>query len=121
MPSSNHYMSREDAIRLLYTLINSCILADEFEADLEELANIIQAEREGLHIWEADADEVTTLHTAVREDLITDDYLDKCRQIRAKYSFANSPFEAVTQSSAPEDDAETSTNPEAQEEGGSDV
>ena len=89
----NNSITRDKAIETLYDLINSGILSEEIECDLQEIANNIENEKYGLHLWGADNEEYAVLVTAVREDLITDEYIANGKRIWKKYSYVPSPFE----------------------------
>ena len=86
-------ITREKALETLYNLINSGVLSVEVEDDLQEIANAINNERYGLHMWGADNKEYDFLATAVRADLITDEHIAEGERILKKYSFIPSPYE----------------------------
>ena len=89
----NNAITREKAIETLYSLINSGILSVDVEDDLQEIANAINNERYGLHMWGADDKEYDFLATSVRADLVTDEYKAEGERIWNKYSFKPSPHE----------------------------
>lgn len=88
----DRYITRNEAIDVLYCLINSGILDDELEAEIEEIACCIEKENEGYHLWGADA-EVGELFVARRQDQWTDELVSHLREIHDKYSFTPAPFE----------------------------
>ena len=86
-------ITRDEALETLYDLINSGILSEKVAGDIQEIANNIENEKYGLHLWGADDKEYGVLVTAVREDEATDEYIAEGQRIWAKYCFAPSPFE----------------------------
>lgn len=78
------YITRQEAVSVLYDLINTGILSGEIEVLLEEMAHCVNAEDDGLFIWGAD-EEVDKLYIAVREDLQNDEYEKECRRLYEKY------------------------------------
>lgn len=91
---NNKAITRDEAIFALYDLINSGILSEEIEGKLQDIANNIENEKYGLHMWGADNDEYSYITVAVREDLQTEEYIAEGERIWEKYSFEPSPFEA---------------------------
>ncbi len=50
-----HYVTREEAIETLYDLINSDILDEDLEEQLQDIANCIEAEEtHNIFLWGAD-------------------------------------------------------------------
>ena len=86
-------ITRNEAIETLYDLMNSGVLSEEIECKLQEIANNIENENYGLHLWGADNEEYAVLVTAVREDEVTEEYIANGKRIWKKYSYAPSPFE----------------------------
>lgn len=86
-------ITRDEALGTIYDLINSCILSEEIEIKLQEIANNIENEKYGLHMWGADNEEYSKITTSYREDLLTDEFVAECKQIWEKYSFTPSTFE----------------------------
>lgn len=86
-------ITRDEALETLYYLLNSGILSEEMEDKLQDIANNIENEKYGLHLWGADNEEYAVLVTAVREDLMTDEYIENGKRIWEKYSFTPSVFE----------------------------
>lgn len=91
-------MTREEAVETLYELLESGILNDALEQEVQEIANCIEEENNGLHIWGADLDEIITIHTPKRADLITPEHIKECQKICEKYAFGLSPFEKEQES-----------------------
>lgn len=86
-------ITREEAIETLYDLLNSGILSEEIEDKIQDIADNIENERYGLHMWGADEEEYAVLYTAKREDLITDEDRAEGQRIWDKYTFTPSPHE----------------------------
>ena len=79
--------TRIEAARVLYQLINSGILSDDLETDLQNIANCIEAEeKKEVFLWGAKDDDWTELYTARREDLINDAWLRYIDAIQQKYA-----------------------------------
>lgn len=77
--------TRLQAVRKLYDLINSGILAEDLEQDLRDIANCIEAEENlGIFLWGAD-DDYIDLYIVKREDLITDEWLKHLDEVYEKY------------------------------------
>lgn len=87
------YITRDEAIEVLQTMVNSDILDEDLENDLEEIITCIQSEDEGYHIWGAD-EEVGKLFTSYRTDLVTPELEEELNAISDKYSFTPAPYEA---------------------------
>ena len=85
-------INRETAVAFLCGLSGSPLLSDDVCDSLNEIANCIDAEQHGLHIWNAD-DDHGKLFVAYREDLLTDELKAELQKIADKYSFTPSPFE----------------------------
>lgn len=81
-------ITRDGAIETLYSLINSDVLSDEIEGQLEDIAKCIQAEDSendlGLFLWGAD-DDYVDLYVARREDLIDDAWNKHQQELFEKY------------------------------------
>lgn len=88
-------ITRDQAIETLYDLINSGVLSEEICDRLQEIANAVENEKYGLHLWGADNGEYDVLCTAVREDFNDDEYRNKLQGIFNKYAFVPSQFEAT--------------------------
>ena len=86
-------ITRDQALETLYALINSGILSEDMENAIQEIANNVENEKYGLHLWGADNDDYAFLVTAVRDDLRDEAYMEKGQRIWDKYAFAPSPFE----------------------------
>lgn len=86
-------ITREEAIETIYALVDSGILQEDIEGRLMDIANAIENEKFGLHMWGADNGEYDVLTTAVRADLMTEEYKANGQRIWDKYSFVPSPFE----------------------------
>ena len=82
-------ITREQAVEVLYMLINSGILDVHFDESLQEIANCIEAEEElGLHIWGAPSEDVSILYTSKRTDLPEYNiFVQHQKAIAEKYSF----------------------------------
>lgn len=87
-------ITRDEALEALQTLLNSGILSEELDAKIQDIADVIENEKCGLHLWGADNKEYAVLYTAVRKDMITDDYIKEGQRIWQKYAFVPSQFEA---------------------------
>lgn len=87
-------ITRDEAVDTLYSLINSNVLDEELCDSIESIANCISAERDGLHLWNADDQEVAELYTSVRDNAPdADAHMELCNKLYAKYCFAPSRFE----------------------------
>ena len=63
-------ITRENAIDVLYEIVNSGILSEELEDDIQDIICCIEDEKDlGIHAWGMPDDEYSTLHTALRTDL----------------------------------------------------
>lgn len=92
----NKMIERDDAVRLLYSVINSGIVHDDLANALEEVAQCIAAENDGLHVWGVNSDDVAELYTSVRTD--TDEYkahCDLCDELYQRYHFVPSEYETA--------------------------
>ena len=88
-------ITRNEAVDVLLTLVNSGILDKNIEEKLAEISTIIEDEEIGYHFWGADHSERVILFTATRVDLITDEMCEECNRIADKYSFTPSEHERV--------------------------
>ncbi len=86
-------ITRDEALEVLNALLDSGILAEDTEEKVQEIADAIENEKYGLHMWGADNEEYAVLYTAVREELQTEEYVENGRRIWKKYSFVPSPHE----------------------------
>ena len=82
-------ITRQRAVRTLYTVINCGIIDEELEMSLQDIANCIEDETYlGIHAWGMSDEEYMKLHTARRTDLPDyEDYMKECREIYGKYKF----------------------------------
>ena len=81
----NKVITRDEAINILYTLVNSGILSETLEEKLREIADNIEMEKIGYHFWGADREENAKLFTAVHVDCITPEFEEECERIDDKY------------------------------------
>ena len=87
-------ISRKEAIVRLYDVMNSGILAEDLENDLQEIVNWIDYEQYGLHLWSAPDEDVGILATSMRTDLPEfEDFIKKQNALIKKYSFTPSEAE----------------------------
>ena len=86
-------ITRDEALETLQALLDSGILSEELEGKIEDIASAIENEKYGLHLWGADNKEYAVLYTAVRKDMITEDYIKEGQRIWQKYAFTPSPCE----------------------------
>ena len=77
------YITRKEAIKTIYDIMNSGILSEELENALQDIANCIEHENDGLFLWGAD-DEVSDLFTARRKDLIPPEWEKHCKSLYDK-------------------------------------
>ena len=78
------YMTREEAVDVLYRLADNDILDRKITDAVEEIAMILRHEDEDdLSLWGAE-DEATDLFIARREDLITPEWEEHCRELYEK-------------------------------------
>ena len=91
MSDSDKMITREKAVKVLYDLINSGILSESIELDLQSIVNCIGAEYQlEIHAWGMPASDLAKLYTAHRTDL--PDYEDFCRdcdRIRKEWAFSD--------------------------------
>ena len=92
-PTLNRFLTRSEGISVLYEVINSGILDDAIEANLTELANLLQYELEGEHLWGQPYSACDKLHVAYREDLWTDELVKECQKQHDNVRFIPSPTE----------------------------
>lgn len=79
------YMTREEAIDALCRLAGSSILDRDLTDSIEQIEMILRHEEEdNLSLWGAE-DEATDLFIARREDLITPEWEEHCRELYEKY------------------------------------
>lgn len=78
------YITRKEAIKTIYDIMNSGILSEELENALQDIANCIEYENDGLFLWGAD-DEVSDLFAARRKDLIPPEWEEHCKSLYEKY------------------------------------
>ena len=71
------YLSREESIEKIYELINSGFLNKTMEEDLQEIANLIQYELDGEHLWGQPYEADNKLRSAYREDLLTEELMEE--------------------------------------------
>lgn len=88
----DRFITREEAIETLVNLVNSGILDEELENNLEEIISCIDYERKGYHAWGADC-EFTDLFIAYRSDLWTDELKERMQKLHNKYSFTPASYE----------------------------
>lgn len=87
-------ITRDDAIEVLYDLINSNVLDDELCEDLQNVANCIEGERDAMHLWGADDHEVAELYTTVGGDEpFIKEHEALCNKLYKKYCFGPSDYE----------------------------
>lgn len=86
-------ITREEAIRTLVELCSSGILNDEIQDKLDDIANCIECEQYGLHMWGSTNKDYATLFTAKRADLITDEDIAKKEEAINKHTFVPAPAE----------------------------
>ena len=77
-------ISRDEAIQVLYQVMNSGIISEDIEEELQDIANCIEGEKKGLFLWGADDDHID-LFTARREDLIDDAWEQHLDELWEKY------------------------------------
>ena len=78
------YVTRKEAIKIIYDTMNSGILSEELENALQDIANCIEHENDELFLWGAD-DEVSDLFAAWRKDLIPPEWEEHCKSLYEKY------------------------------------
>lgn len=87
-------ITREEAKELMYDLINSGILSDEIETKLQDVANAIEYEQYGLHMWGASDEDVYTLAVSMRTDIPEYlDFLKKQQVTEERHRFVPSEYE----------------------------
>ena len=88
-----NYISRIEALNVLYRLAGSSIINNDISDAIEEIALCIEEERYGRHIWGANPREIAELHTAWREDLLDDAKIKRWNEINDKLTFEPSKSE----------------------------
>lgn len=89
MPNDSRMISRHEATVVLYELINSGILDEGLEQDLQEIVTCIEAEEERkMFFWGASNEDVYEMVVARREDLWTPDVVARCEEIEKRLSFS---------------------------------
>lgn len=79
------YITREEAVDVLERFAGSGILDRELEDKIEEIAQVIRHEDEDdLSLWGAE-DDAADLFVSKREDLITPEWEQHCRDLYEKY------------------------------------
>ncbi len=79
------YMTRKEAVDVLYRFDGTGILDRDLADKLEEIRMIIESEDEdNLSLWGAE-DAATDLFVARREDLITPEWTKHCEELYEKY------------------------------------
>ena len=86
-------ITRDEAVELLFAMSDSGMFSEELSEKLADIANAIENEKYGLHLWGADNKEYGVLVTAVNEDVLTEEYAKEGQRIWDKYGFTPSPFE----------------------------
>ncbi len=86
-------VNRETAVELLHRLAGEGLLDEGLCDSLDEIANCIDAERVGFHLWNAD-DDSGELFIARRQDLWTAEKIEEVKKIADKYRFTPAPYEA---------------------------
>lgn len=92
-PTLNRFFTRSEAISALYEVINAGILDDAIENNLSEIANLIQYELNGEHLWGQPYESCDKLHVAYREDLWTEELIKECQKQHNDIRFIPSPTE----------------------------
>ena len=81
--------TREESVHTLYSLINSGILSEELEEQLEDIARCIESEDAdnnlGVFLWGIEENDWMDLYTARRSDLITPEWEKHCHELYEKY------------------------------------
>ena len=82
-------ITRQQAVSVIYEVVNSGILSDELEGNLQDVANCIEDEEMlQIHAWGMPDDDHSMLHTAFRTDLpVYDEMMKKCEEIQKRYRF----------------------------------
>lgn len=109
-------ISREEAIFCCYDLLNAGILSDEIEEKVQDIASCIEAELLGRHEWGVDSHELSTLYTAKRLDLVTNDDIDEYDALHRKLTFIPSVDERIVIESNVRDKIEDAIGMEAKVE-----
>ena len=82
-------LTRQEAVEVLYELINSGILASDLQDALEDIVICIRSEDRdkdlGIDIWGAKEEDWTDLYIAKRADLITPEWKQHCKNVYEKY------------------------------------
>lgn len=88
-------ITREEAVRVLYAVTNSGIIADDLGEKLHDIIKCIQSgDREndfGIDIWGAKEDDWIDLYVSRRVDLITPEWEQHQRDVYEKYRIKENP------------------------------
>ena len=83
------FITKQEAHDTLCELINTGILKEELEDNIERIIGVLYHEIEdGLNLWGAD-DEAMELFISVRSDLQTPEYLDRMEKLWNKYKIGD--------------------------------
>lgn len=86
-------LSRDDACCVIGAIINSGIIDEDLVSDLQDISTAIGCEKDSLHLWGVDDQDVHDLYTCVRSDLITPEYQKHVDDLYNKYKFFPSEAE----------------------------
>ena len=78
------YIGRGEAVNTINKIINSGIISEELEQEMEQIATCINAEDDGLFLWGAE-DDGDDLFVSLREDLVNIDWVSHCNEVFEKY------------------------------------
>jgi len=109
-------ITREEAIEVIYDLIDSDILKTDVEERLQDIANCIEGELVGRHEWGVDRSKLAKLYGATRIDLVTDKDIEEYDRIHRKLTFVPSVDERIVIESHVRDEIENATGMEAEVE-----
>lgn len=86
-------IERGNAIEFLLNMVNSGIMSDNINSALQDIANCIVGEEDGLHLWGAPDEDVATMYTEASEEALTKEFKEKADKLYAEYRFFPSKFE----------------------------
>ena len=82
-------ITRQEAVSVIYAIINSGIISEDLEDALQDIANCIEDEETlQIHSWGMPEDDYMTLHMTMRTDLPEyEEFMKKCEEIHQRYVF----------------------------------
>ena len=95
-------IERDDAAKLLQTLAETSLLSEGLSDTLQNIADCIAAERDGLHLWGGDDEEIEALYMPICDGKTED--INKAHAMAAKYKYSPSPYELAREQEQEDED-----------------